>query len=346
MKSLEFERCVADPQLFYRKRDGAMDLTHADDCRLTAAPTNADAVQEEIGSKMKIRWDRELGEPWTLFLGLLWRRLSPTFMQVKSDPRHLQQLLEIQNLKGAKPVQTPLWSSQLEQQMTELLLPADAKVYRTGVGILQWVALVRPDLQYSSKELARSLSQPNTRDKARLRKVTKYLLSTANIVLDLVVNLELDKTIIVYVDANFAAGESRKSTTGYVVLFQGMLLATASKTQSVIALSTAEAELLAANSGTQEGLFAQSILREVTTETLPIEVYTDSTSGSSFVHRQGLGRMRHIETRLLWLQQAVAERKVDVRTCSSADNLADVLTKQLPAQQLQLASRRLGLHPE
>ena len=43
-----------------------------------------------------------------------------------------------------------------------------------------------------------------------------------------------------------------------------------------------------------------------------MEVGTDSSAAKSFVARRGLGKMRHIEVRNLWLQQEVAEGKVKV----------------------------------
>ena len=61
----------------------------------------------------------------------------------------------------------------------------------------------------------------------------------------------------------------------------------------------------------------------------PVVLHTDSSSAKSFASRRGLGKARHIQTRCLWLQQAVADRQVMVRKVAGARNPADILTKYL-----------------
>eukprot|EP00972_Heterocapsa_arctica_P100860 14867418-Heterocapsa_arctica.AAC.1 len=65
------------------------------------------------------------------------------------------------------------------------------------------------------------------------------------------------------VDASWANSEDRKSTSGGVLRLQGLLLATWSRTQNVIAQSSCEAELLALNTGAVVGKLAVSILKEL-----------------------------------------------------------------------------------
>ena len=49
--------------------------------------------------------------------------------------------------------------------------------------------------------------------------------------------------------------------------------------------------------------------------------------GSSTVH--GLGKLRHLETGYLWLQAAVAKKRLSVRKVNGAENPADLFTKFL-----------------
>ena len=44
-----------------------------------------------------------------------------------------------------------------------------------------------------------------------------------------------------------------------------------------------------------------------------VKLGTDSSAAKSFVNRRGLGKMRHLEIRDLWLQKEVAEGRVEVR---------------------------------
>eukprot|EP00972_Heterocapsa_arctica_P102035 15034379-Heterocapsa_arctica.AAC.1 len=68
-------------------------------------------------------------------------------------------------------------------------------------------------------------------------------------------------------DASWASNEGRRSTTGGIAFFRGVVIATWSRTQPVVALSSCEAELLAVSVAVQEGRLIQSILEELNTTT-------------------------------------------------------------------------------
>ena len=74
-----------------------------------------------------------------------------------------------------------------------------------------------------------------------------------------------------------------------------------------------------------------------------VELYTDSAAAKSFVSRRGLGRMRHLELRHLWLQREVGLGSVLVAKVVGTENPADVLTKFLGHRELQACLRRVGL---
>jgi ribonuclease HI len=181
---------------------------------------------------------------------------------------------------------------------------------------------------------------------ARLRRLARYCQHTRALVLDLELDASLDEELVLYADASFAADDQRKSTTGYALFLQGVLLATASKTQNTIALSSAEAELLALNSAVAEALFARSILEQMLHRQLPIKAYVDSTACMAIVSRQGLGRLRHIQVRHLWLQNLVQSKEVLISKVGTDDNPADLLTKQLLPAKVEFHRELLGLRDE
>jgi len=51
------------------------------------------------------------------------------------------------------------------------------------------------------------------------------------------------------------------------------------------------------------------------------------------VGRQGLGKLRHIDTHSLWVQQAARSGRIEVRKVKGEDNPADVFTKHLPSRE-------------
>eukprot|EP00973_Karenia_brevis_P090933 12405094-Karenia_brevis.AAC.1 len=58
-----------------------------------------------------------------------------------------------------------------------------------------------------------------------------------------------------------------------------------------------------------------------------LKLGTDSSSAKSFVCRRGLGKMRHLEIRGLWLQKEVHDGKLVVEKVPGESNPADLMTK-------------------
>ena len=121
-----------------------------------------------------------------------------------------------------------------------------------------------------------------------------------------------------------------------------------SSTQSAIALSSAEAEFYALVDAVLRAKWLLSVLSELgVAKVSPVaQVLTDSAAAKSFVSRRGLGKMRHIELRELWLQKEVGEGKVIVSKMPGAQNPADAMTKFLGRTQLQDRLRLLSIDLE
>ena len=60
---------------------------------------------------------------------------------------------------------------------------------------------------------------------------------------------------------------------------------------------------------------------------LRVELASDSSAARGHVQRRGLGKMRHIQSRYLWLQERVGCGDLAVVAVLGAKNVADILTK-------------------
>ena len=60
-----------------------------------------------------------------------------------------------------------------------------------------------------------------------------------------------------------------------------------------------------------------------------VHLGTDSSAAKSFVCRRGLGRMRHLEIRDLWLQKEVIDGKLEISKIKGDENPSDLMTKIL-----------------
>ena len=74
-----------------------------------------------------------------------------------------------------------------------------------------------------------------------------------------------------------------------------------------------------------------------------LQLHTDSSAAKSFVSRKGLGKMKHLEIRDLWLQREVALGKVKVNKVDGLKNPADLMTKYLRKEEIEVRLQLMGI---
>ena len=150
---------------------------------------------------------------------------------------------------------------------------------------------------------------------------------------------------LVYADTFFASDpDDRKSTTGWLTVFNGGVISHCSKKQDLVALSTMEAEYAALCEGIREAIFQLKLLRslDASTSYLPV-VYTDSKPAHDHVKNNVQhARTKHFDLKLSYVRQAYKRAEVDVQKISSEDQLADILTKALSNTKHHDALMQLG----
>ena len=88
-----------------------------------------------------------------------------------------------------------------------------------------------------------------------------------------------------------------------------------SSTQSVVSLSSGEAEYYGFVRASGVGLGYQSLLADLGLK-LPLRAWTDSTVSIGICSRSGLGKLRHIDTQCLRLQHKVRSKAVGTSTAN------------------------------
>ena len=74
-----------------------------------------------------------------------------------------------------------------------------------------------------------------------------------------------------------------------------------------------------------------------------IKVYADASAALGIVHRKGLGKVRHIDTNTLWVQQAACSKRLEYLKVHGKLNPADALTKHLAEALRDGHFKRIGL---
>ena len=119
--------------------------------------------------------------------------------------------------------------------------------------------------------------------------------------------------------------KTRRSTSGVVLLHGKHLAHHWSSTQATVALSSAEAELNVIVKGIAESICAKSMLEECSRR-CDSRVFTDSSAANGIVHREGCGKVKHLECRQLWVQGIVGKGQVTCLKVPRADNPSDAMT--------------------
>ena len=133
-----------------------------------------------------------------------------------------------------------------------------------------------------------------------------------------------------------------KSTTGVIVRRGKHLLRHMTCLQTLGALSSGEAEYYALIRGACTSLGIQSHYQDWMID-VPIQIYSDSSAARSVARRRGIGgRLRHLQTRHLWLQSRVSLGHLKLDVVAGERNPADTLTKPLPGREIREWSEHVG----
>ena len=97
-----------------------------------------------------------------------------------------------------------------------------------------------------------------------------------------------------------------------------------------------------ASYGSMQAKRTQSVMRDLGSE-VELHVHTDASASIGIIKRQGLGKLRHIQVRDLWLQQEVKEKKLSVHKVDTKVNPADLGTKSLTSEEIAKHVETLGM---
>ena len=122
--------------------------------------------------------------------------------------------------------------------------------------------------------------------------------------------------------------KTRKSTSGGIAMIGTHIIKSYSSTQGVIALSSGEAEYYGLTKGASVALGIAAMCSDMGLD-FKVHISTDASAAKGIAMRIGLGKVRHLETTQLWLQEKVADGVLTIAKIKGTDNCADAMTKYL-----------------
>ena len=216
----------------------------------------------------------------------------------------------------------------------------DQTLYREVVGSLNHAAVwTRPDIAYSISKLSRFLHDPSIMHVNAAKHLLRYIKGTLDLHLKFSGKSNQPPKLDGYADADYANDEDdRKSISGYCYfLFDNSSpVSYSSKSQSLVALSTMEAETTAMTDATKEGLWLRSLcydLRLFGEHQPPTNIFmvnSDSESALKAIRNPVFhARTKHFDIRQHFVRDVVSSGGVSVDFIEGTKNPADLLTKSL-----------------
>jgi len=219
--------------------------------------------------------------------------------------------------------------------------------YREAIGSLLYLSLTtRPDISHAVGVLSRFCESPRLVHWEGIKRIMRYLKGTASYALIYECNKE-EPQLSAYCDADHGGCEdTSRSTSGVLLKYGKSCIGWQSKRQSTVAVSTAEAEYVAAYKAAQEVSWYRMFLKGLGvgfTENATI-LRVDNQSAIKMIKRTtGLNRTKHIRIKYHYVQEKFQDNEITLEYTPSKENQADVLTKQVLKDQYNYLLVKIGL---
>ena len=151
----------------------------------------------------------------------------------------------------------------------------------------------------------------------------------------------------VFSDSDWAGNKSsRKSTSSGTMFLDGQVIYTFSRNQKSVALSSGEAEYYAGASAASDSILLKEAIQFLTGRRCQVNLYLDSSAARGIITRQGVGRVKHLQIRTLFLQELHKQGTLSVHPVGTKENTADIGTKSLSGKRIKLLLHWLGFQDE
>ena len=121
----------------------------------------------------------------------------------------------------------------------------------------------------------------------------------------------------------------------------GGVLKSWSSTHGSIAMSSGEAEYYAMVKAAAEGLAIQAVVLHLGYD-LKLRLWVDATCAKSIASCTGLGKVRHMEVKYLWAQEAHKKRRFAIAKIAGDKNPSDINTKPKSATEMSMRLEEVG----
>ncbi|KIL57786.1 hypothetical protein M378DRAFT_87411, partial [Amanita muscaria Koide BX008] len=351
MGEIDFYQLKTDNCVFVRQQKDVFSilLIWVDDIiAVMNSNDEANRLELELANRFEIK---SLGDP-SLILGIQVSRDKQNHTVIIHQSTYISTLLSKFSLSNVNPVNTPMdLDVKLDYEQNESQIPANDEIaysYATLIGSLMYLAIAtRPDISFAVQRLAQFTRNPKQRHWTAVKRVFRYLKGTKNWGIRYGGRDGMEKGMEIYSDADWANSLDRKSVSGYVFTIAGGAVAWGSKKQTTVALSTAEAEYVAAVHSAKQVMWFKSLFTELDYSLTDIfTIMSDNQAAVSIAHHPEFhARTKHMDISLQFLRDHIQKKDLAISYIPTHENVADILTKGLPRPAHEKFVGRMGVVP-
>ena len=344
LAEMGYTRTDADHAVFTRGEGQSLSIIalYVDD--ITMVSSTLDAIDGDKQALKRAYEMTDLGElSW--ILGMHVSRDRNAGWIAISQEKYSLEILQRFGKSDARPISTPSLPNEHLIKLT--VAEINAKAYQSALGALMYPMLgSRPDLAYTVAALGRHAATPGPDHQRALDRAFRYVRATTNRHLVFQRGTPNGTTLHGFVDADWASDiNDRKSTSGFVFKLAGAAISWSSKKQATVALSSTEAEYIAAAHAAKEAVWLRRLLTELGLNVnSPTILHIDNQSAIAIARNPEFhDRTKHIQIRHHFLRQLVEDQQIVPQYLPTGVQIADALTKGLCREKHDLFSRAMGL---
>ena len=342
LENLGFVASDTDPGLFTMAHPTAgtvFILVYVDDMLLAGSN---DKVLDGIETALKKKFDVHDKGDASVFVGMEIKRDRAAGTLTISQRRMTAELVTKYGMDNAASKYAPLPSDTKLSASEGELLDKSVSPYCELVGSLLYIAVCsRPDITQAVGALSRYMAKPTTVHWNLARGVVQYLGTTV----DYGITFGGGTGLLGYCDSDFAGDkDTRRSTTGYVFVFNGGAISWSSRLQPTVAVSTAEAEYMSAGAAVKEALWLRKLMSDLQIPVSPVNILCDNQAALALLKNPiTSARSKHIDVLHHFARERVARKEVEFSYCESAKMVADCMTKPLSKEKIKACCSGMGM---
>ncbi|GJR08506.1 ribonuclease H-like domain, reverse transcriptase, RNA-dependent DNA polymerase [Tanacetum coccineum] len=318
-----YRRGAIDKTLFIKKdrKDIMLVQVYVDDIIFGSTMTS---MVKEFEKLMQKEFKMSSMGELTFFLGLQVKQ-STAGIFISQD-KYVKDILNKFDFRTIKPATTPI-EAHKSLGKDEEGEDVDVHLYRSMIGCLMYLTTSRPDIMFAVCLCARFQVTPKISHMHAVKRIFRYLKHQPKLGLwypkDSPFHLEA------FSDSDYAGdNHDRRSTSGGCQYLGRRLVSWQCKKQTIVAISSTEAEYVAAASCCGQVLWMQNQLFDYGFNFINTDIHIDNESTICIVKNPVFhSKTKHIQIRHHFIRDCYDQRLINVVKVHTDDNVADLLTK-------------------